>query len=155
MVTSSLSQQKRVGIFGGSVCDLEIYKKASEIGRLLAKNDVLIYCGGRGGVMEAVSKGASEDNGMVVGILPDSDCNSANSYITIPIATGAGDARNYMIANSIQGAIAIDGEYGTLTEIGHTLKQGKPVVGLETWGIKGVDVVKSPEEAVSRIMELI
>jgi len=92
---------------------------------------------------------------MVVGILPGSNCERMNRYVTIPVATGAGDARNNMIANSIHGAIAIDGEYGTLTEIGHTLRQGKPVVGLETWDIDGVDVANSPKEAVSKIMELV
>lgn len=149
------SQQIRIGVFGGSDCDIETYRKAREIGKLLAKEGVLVYCGGRGGVMEAACQGVFEENGMVVGILPGSNCEKMNRYVTIPVATGAGDARNNMIANSIHGAIAIDGEYGTLTEIGHTLRQGKPVVGLETWDIDGVDVANSPKEAVSKIMELV
>ena len=59
-----------------------------------------------------------------------------------------------MIANSVHGAIAIDGEYGTLSEIAHTLAQDKPVVTLVSWNIKGVNEVKTPEEAVTKIMEL-
>ncbi|MFQ6607891.1 MAG: TIGR00725 family protein, partial [Fidelibacterota bacterium] len=78
-----------------------------------------------------------------------------NDYLSVSVATGAGSARNTMIANSVQGAIAIDGSYGTLSEIGHTLRMGKPVVGLDTWDIEGVVAVESPEEAVIKIMELI
>ena len=149
------SRQIRIGVFGGSACNPETFNTAREVGRLLAEKGILIYCGGKGGVMEAVSKGASENRGTVVGILPDSDCEIANRYVTIPVATGAGDARNTMIANSIHGAIAIDGEYGTLSEIGHTLKQGKPVVGLDTWDIDGIYIAASPEESVLKILELI
>ena len=105
--------------------------------------------------MEAVSRGVSEESGTVVGILPEADAGSGNEFLTIPVSTGAGSARNVIIANSVQGAIAIDGSYGTLSEIGHTLRMSKPVVGLGTWDIEGVVDVADPEAAVNRIMELI
>lgn len=148
------SDQIRIAVFGGSECSRDIYAKARKVGRILAKKGVLVYCGGRTGVMEAVSRGVREEHGSVVGILPDENSDSANPYVDIPVATGAGSARNAMIVNSVHGAIAIDGHYGTLSEIGHALRAGKPVVGLETWDIKGVHPVKTPEESVEKILEL-
>ena len=153
--TGTLITALRIAIYGGADCSAEVYEQAREIGRLLARRGVIIYCGGLNGVMEAVSRGVSEESGTVVGILPEADAGSGNEFLTIPVATGAGSARNVMIANSVQGAIAIDGSYGTLSEIGHTLRMGKPVVGLGTWDIEGVVDVADPEAAVNRIMELI
>jgi|TARA_B100000315_G_C14590399_1_gene595441 hypothetical protein len=145
----------RIGVFGGSVCLDEIFKIAEKVGHLLAEKGAVVYCGGLSGVMEAVSKGVKKGDGTVIGILPGNDCDEANEYVTIPVATGIGKARNVVIVNSIQGAIAIDGQYGTLSEIAHTLNQDKPVVGIKTWDIKGVVNVDTPEEAVTKIMELI
>lgn len=150
-----MPEQKRIAVFGGSTCDAETAVLAERTGKLLANAGALVYCGGRGGVMEAVCKGVSEAGGSVVGILPNSDTSGANGYVTVPVATGAGQGRNVMIANSVHGAIAIDGAYGTLSEIAHTLAQEKPVVALESWDIKGVMEVSSPEEAVERILDLI
>ena len=145
----------RIGVYGGSDCSDEIYRMAEEVGSLLVENGAVVYCGGLTGVMDAVSKGVKNGDGTVVGILPGSECDEANEYVTIPVATGMGKARNVVIVNSIQGAIAIDGEYGTLSEIAHTLNQDKPVVGINTWDIKGVVPVETPQEAVTKIMELI
>ncbi len=148
--------QKRIAVFGGgSACDAETAEKAAEVGRFLAEEDVVVYCGGRKGVMEAVCRGVADAGGTVVGILPDDHCGNANGHVTIPVATGVGQARNVIIANSVHGAIAIAGQYGTLSEIAHTLGQGKPVVGLGSWEIKGVDRVATAEDAVTRILALI
>ena len=150
-----MTERKRIAVYGGSMCDMATYEMAEMTGKLLVNAGALVYCGGRGGVMEAVCRGVSEAGGSVVGILPDSDTSGINSYVEFPVATGAGQGRNVMIANSVHGAIAIDGAYGTLSEIAHTLAQKKPVVTLESWNIKGVKRVKTPEEAVTKIMELI
>jgi len=148
-------KKRRIAVFGGSQCTDDVLKTSFEVGRLLAKKDVIIYCGGRSGVMKSVSQGVSEAGGTVVGILPDNSCDSSNKYITIPVATGVGQGRNIIIANSVEGAIAINGAYGTLSEIAHTLSQGKPVVGLGTWDIKGVIQVITPKEAVETVLGLI
>ena len=145
----------RIGVYGGSECSDDVYKKAEKVGQLLAEKGAVVYCGGLSGVMEAVSKGVTNGDGTMIGILPGNDCDKANVYVTIPVATGTGKGRNVVIVNSIQGAIAIDGEYGTLSEIAHTLNQNKPVVGIKTWDIRGVQSVETPEEAVTKIIELI
>lgn len=128
---------------------------ARQVGRYLATEGVFVYCGGRGGVMEAVCRGVEDNSGISVGILPGCHGDAANRHVTVSVASGAGDARNNMIANSVHGAIAIGGEYGTLSEIALTLRQDKPVVGLGTWDIKGVEKASSPKEAVSKILDLI
>ncbi|MFH1561839.1 MAG: hypothetical protein ABIF11_00260 [Nitrospirota bacterium] len=68
-----------------------------------------------------------------IGILPGFDKANANSYIDIPIVTGLDHARNIIIVRSSQAVIAIEGSYGTLSEIAFCLKLGVPLIGLRTW----------------------
>ena len=107
--------------------------------------------------MEAACRGAKSGNGLTVGILPGDDCRAANPYVDIPIVTGMGYARNVIIARSAQAVIAIDGSYGTLSEIAHALQSGTPVIGLGTWSLSlhgkeddSVIPAWSPEEAVKK-----
>ena len=44
-----------------------------------------------------------------------------------------GYSRNVLVVKSAEAVIAIDGSYGTLSEIGHALQFRIPVVGLSTW----------------------
>ena len=83
--------------------------------------------------MEAVCRGAKLKGGLTVGILPGNDPEMANPWVDVAIATGVGQGRNAMVVQSAQAVIAIGGRYGTLSEIGHALKRGIPVVGLNTW----------------------
>jgi len=107
--------------------------RAEEIGRLIgAAGDVLI-CGGLSGVMEAACRGAKAAGGMTVGVLPGMDRAEANQFVDVAIATGLGEMRNVIIVMNADGVVAIGGGYGTLSEIGHALRAGKPVVGLGTW----------------------
>ncbi|MFC1944020.1 TIGR00725 family protein, partial [Chloroflexota bacterium] len=46
-----------------------------------------------------------------------------------------GYARNAVIIQSSQGVIAVDGGYGTLSEIALALASGIPVVGIGTWSL--------------------
>jgi len=121
---------------------------AHEVGRRLAEARAVILCGGLGGVMEAVSQGAAEAGGTVVGILPGADRSAGNPYLSLVIATGLGEARNAVLACAADGVIAIGGGWGTLSEIGLARKKGRPVVGLDTWELEGLRVADSAEEAV-------
>jgi hypothetical protein len=47
--------------------------------------------------------------------------------------------------------IAVDGRYGTLSEIGLALATSKKVVGINTWDIEGVISVGSVDEAMEEI----
>jgi len=130
---------------------------AEEVGRRLAAEGATLICGGLGGVMEAACRGAKSANGLTIGILPGDDRRAANRYVDIPIVTGMGYARNVMVARSAQAVIAIDGGYGTLSEMAHALQSGIPVIGLGTWSLslrgrqdKAVIPARSAEEAVRK-----
>lgn len=143
-----MRRKPRIGVIGGNRPEPTFRKMAYEVGRLIAENGAILVCGGLGGVMEAAALGAKQAGGITVGILPGNQPHEANPYIDLPVATGMGYSRNSLVAMNSDVLIAIDGEYGTLTEIAFGLIYGKKVVGLGTWEIKGVIAAKTPEEAV-------
>jgi uncharacterized protein (TIGR00725 family) len=119
------------------------------VGRLLARRGAVVVCGGLGGVMEAACRGASREGGTAVGILPGLDRGAANPFVSVAVATGLGEARNALVVRAADALIAVGGAYGTLSEIALALKAGKPVIGLGTWEIDGVERVEGPEAAVN------
>ncbi len=116
-----------IGVIGASQPSAEGLRMAEVVGREIASRGAVLVCGGLGGVMEAASKGAVEAGGDVMGILPGPDKASANPYVTLPVPTNMGHARNVIIAHTAEALIAVEGEYGTLSEIAISLKLGKPV----------------------------
>ncbi len=108
---------------------------AEAVGRELARRGVKVVCGGLTGIMEAVCRGAKEAGGVTIGILPGHSANDANEYVDIPIVTSMGYSRNVVVVHTGRAVIAIGGAYGTLSEIGHALGDGIPVVGLKTWNL--------------------
>ncbi|MGH2628650.1 MAG: TIGR00725 family protein [Anaerolineales bacterium] len=128
-----------IAVIGPAQASPEEAALAEEVGRLLAERGALLICGGRGGVMEAACRGAAGAGGLTVGILPGTDPGTANSFVRVPIATGLGEARNAVLVTAAAAVIAIGGGYGTLSEIGLALKQGRRVVGLKTWDARAAD----------------
>jgi len=143
-----LRKRKRVAVIGGSRPGRAALDQAFEVGRLIAARGALLVCGGLGGVMEAAARGARESDGFSLGILPGANPSEANPSIDIPIATGLGYTRNSLVVMNADVVIAVDGEYGTLSEIAYGLIYGKKVVGLGAWDIKGVLPARDPDEAV-------
>lgn len=148
-----------IAVIGGSSCSQEESDLAEEVGHLLAENGAIVVCGGRGGIMEAVCRGAFTAGGTTVGILPGYDVDGGNPYLTIAIPTGLGDARNMIIVLSSQAVIAISGSYGTLSEVGYALTFRKPIISLLSWSASKSDgtvadiiEVHSPAEAVERAL---
>jgi uncharacterized protein (TIGR00725 family) len=144
-----------IAVVGAGTCTPEEAAQAEEVGRLLAGRGAGLVCGGLGGVMEAACRGAKSAGGTTVGILPGPDHSEANPYVDIPLATGMGELRNFLVVRTAAAVIAVGGEFGTLSEIALALKLGKPVVGLGTWELsKGgklsdaIQTASSPEEAV-------
>jgi uncharacterized protein (TIGR00725 family) len=134
--------------------------QAEEVGQGLARRGHVLICGGRGGVMEAACRGARAEGGHTIGLLPGEDRAEANPYVEFPIVTGVGRARNLAIVLSSDALIAIDGAYGTLSEIAFAHQYGKPVVGLDTWSISLAAVedaallrASSPVEAVEMAVD--
>ncbi|MDH5509857.1 MAG: TIGR00725 family protein, partial [Nitrospinota bacterium] len=117
-----------IGVVGAGSCDEKIDRLAHRVGELIAKRGAAMVCGGLGGVMEAASRGAAENGGVTIGVLPGGGREDANPYINLPLVTDMGHARNVIIAHTAQALIAISGGYGSLSEISIGLKLGKPVI---------------------------
>lgn len=122
-----------VSVVGGDRAPAEALALAGEVGRELAIHGCALICGGRGGVMEAACRGARERGGHTIGILPTADRRGMNPYVEFPVVTGLGYARNAVVVLSGDAVIAVDGSYGTLSEIALALAYGKPVVSLASW----------------------
>ena len=151
-----------IAVIGGSDCSPQVARLAEEVGRQIARHGAILVCGGLEGVMEAACKGASSEDGLTIGILPTENRRTANPYVQIPIVTGIGYARNVAVVKSAQAVIAIDGSYGTLSEISHALQSRIPVIGLNTWSLSingqpddSIILADNPKDAVKRATELI
>ena len=150
-----------IAVIGDSSCSPEEAQLAETVGELLAQQHVTVICGGLGGVMEAVCRGAKSKGGLTVGILPGQDPCAANPWVDIPVVTGMGEARNVAVVKSAQAVIAVGGRYGTLSEIAYALKNGIPVIGLNTWSLSrngreddAIVRVRTAAEAVNKAISL-
>jgi hypothetical protein len=145
----------RVAVIGAGDCSAAEAALAEEVGRRLAAAGAVVLTGGRGGVMAAASRGAAQAGGLVVGILPGDDAGQANPWVSLPIVTGLGEARNAIMMRTAQAVIAVGGEYGTLSEIAFALKFGRPVVGLHTWRASGPNQTALPIKTVDSAAEAV
>ena len=135
---------------------------AEQVGRELALRGATVVCGGLSGIMEAVCRGAKAEGGMTIGILPGNTPGDANDFVDIPIVTGMRYSRNVIVVNTGRAVIAIGGAWGTLSEIGHALGDGIPVVGLKSWpltrngdgvSVEGAMVLAAdPKDAVDKAL---
>ncbi|OGS40896.1 MAG: TIGR00725 family protein [Euryarchaeota archaeon RBG_13_31_8] len=144
-------------------------KVAQEVGRLAAQHGFVLSCGGRGGIMEAACKGAKEEHGLTIGILPFTK-DEANDYIDIAIPTTIGNFRNFLVANSGDVIIAIGGRWGTLNEISISMIYKKSLILIKGTGgcvdeiingciMQNIEsdyfVVDSAEEAIKKVIEIL
>ncbi len=138
-----------IAVIGDSNPSADAARLAEEVGRLIAARGAVLVCGGLGGVMEAAARGAREAHGLTVGILPGYDASAANPFIEVAVCTGMGHARNAIIAASATALVALEGSFGTLSEIALGLKFGRRVVSLRRReNPPGVLETDDPEEAV-------
>ncbi|MEE9257376.1 MAG: TIGR00725 family protein [bacterium] len=139
----------RIAVVGDSDPSPETAQLAEAVGQRIASSGAVLVCGGLGGVMEAAGRGAKAAGGLTVGILPGYDPAAANPYIDLPICSGMGHARNAIIAATADALIALEGSYGTLSEMALGLKLGRRVVSLgRRENPPGVLDASDPDEAV-------
>ena len=157
-----INKKKVIAVIGGGECSAQEAELAEAVGHELARREVVLVCGGLGGVMEAACKGANDEGGVTIGILPGDNSRSANPYVQLPVVTGLGHARNVVVVKSAQAVIAVGGSYGTLSEIGHALQSGIPVIGLNTWALyrngqpdSSIVPAQNAAEAVDKALSLI
>jgi uncharacterized protein (TIGR00730 family) len=124
-----------VSVFGGAQpkSGSVAYQQAYELGRLLAEAGHAILSGGYVGTMEAVSKGASEAGGHVIGVTCDEierwRGSKANPWVKEERHFATMQERLNELVRACDAAIALPGGPGTLTEISLT------------WNLMIVDVI--------------
>jgi uncharacterized protein (TIGR00725 family) len=127
---------------------------AYAVAHALASAGMAIVCGGRGGVMAAASRGATEAGGVAVGLLPEEDTSAANEWLTVAIPTGMGEMRNALVARSGVCIVAVGGNMGTLSEMAMGLKWGKPVFVLHgDIALPGAVVARDVEHLLMLVLQ--
>ena len=144
-----------IAVIGAGSCSQEEGRHAYEVGKEIARRGAILVCGGLSGCMEFAAKGAKEEGGVTIGIIPTYDKSSASEYIDIVIATGMGHARNTIVVATADAAVAIGGNYGTLSEIALARKLGKPVVALGSWQFAGKWEIESGVYRASNAVEAV
>jgi len=144
---------------GATAIDLD---NAYELGRLIAKNSWVTLTGGLNtGIMDAANKGAKQEDGLTLGILPDSDRTAVSLYVDLPVFTDMGSGRNNINALTSDWVIACGMGPGTASEISLAIKAEKPVILLGS-GKEASDffaklskrevwIADNPEECISLI----
>jgi uncharacterized protein (TIGR00725 family) len=150
---------------GGEIVNVSDYEDARCLGGLIAKEGWILLNGGRAsGIMEASARGAKENGGLTIGILPGNDPRWASEYIDIPVLTGIGLARNYLNVLTSKVVVALPGKTGTISEIALALNIGKKVISLNfDLGIlfkkyeetEQLIYAKQPEEVISLIKKIL
>lgn len=142
-----------IGIIGASNASPLALELAREVGELIAESGAVLVCGGLGGVMQAASQGCCEAGGDVLGLLPGASAQEANRFVTLAVPTNMGHARNVIIAHTAEVLIAVEGEYGTLSEASIALKLGKRVLTLgDGLSLNGVEPMSSPRSVVDEAL---
>ncbi len=119
-----------VGVMGpGEGAREEDITCAEELGRLIAAQGWITLSGGRkAGVMDAVSRGAKQAGGIVIGVLPGETAEGASQYIDIAVVTGMGSGRNNINVLTSDVVIACGVGAGTASEAALAIKAQKKVV---------------------------
>lgn len=141
-----------IAVIGSGTADPTLDALAERVGALLAVASATVVCGGLGGVMAAVCRGAKTAGGRTVGILPGATADAGNPWLDLALPTGMGEARNVLVVRAGRAVIAIGGGFGTLSELAFARKLGTPVVGLRTWALDGVRPVDTPQAAVDQAL---
>jgi uncharacterized protein (TIGR00725 family) len=144
-----------VAVVGPGQASPDELHRAEEIGAGLAAAGAVVVTGGLGGVMEAACRGARSKHGHTLGILPGEDRGAANGWVEIAVTTGMGELRNGLVVRAADAVVAVGGGHGTLSEVALALKIGRPVVGLGTWDVHGIEHARTPADAVDRISTLL
>ncbi|GFK94505.1 Cytokinin riboside 5'-monophosphate phosphoribohydrolase [Fundidesulfovibrio magnetotacticus] len=148
--------KKRISVIGAGECGPDVEAVAHRLGTLIAQNGFDLLCGGRMGVQRAACRGAKEAGGFTIGLLPGLDFTQANEFVDVPVVTGLGHMRNFLVVKNGAAAVAVEGGAGTLSEIGLAMKSGIPVVAIGRWsGVDGVRAARDADEAMDIVLSLV
>jgi hypothetical protein len=153
-----------IGVLGSKNAKEKNLLIAEEVGSEIAKAGAVLICGGRGGIMRAAAKGCKESGGLSIGILPCLEKDECDTdYLDVALPTSMGYGRNIIIASAADVLIAVDGNYGTMSEVAFALNYGRKVIVIKGTGgtadylIDGpfdVTVAEDAKDAVKKALEL-
>jgi len=112
-----------ITVFGGSLPKVgsDVYQEAQRLGSLLGSEGYAVQTGGYIGTMEAVSRGASEAGGHVIGVTCDEIESwrpvAPNQWVMQEKRCPTLRERLYVLIDECDAALALPGGIGTLTEI--------------------------------------
>jgi len=129
-----MNKRFQIGIMGASEADATLQTLAEQAGRAVAAVGAALVTGGRGGIMEAASRGCAQAGGTVIAVTPYTDMYQVNQWVHYVIPTGMGWARNCISAISGDVIILIGGAAGTLSEAAFAWVYNRPVVALTQSG---------------------
>ncbi|MCF7919745.1 MAG: TIGR00725 family protein [Candidatus Cloacimonetes bacterium] len=146
-------RKKTISIIGSAEPGAESYKMAVKLGKELVDAGYRVATGGLQGIMKAAMEGAHQSKnyqeGDTIGIIPGTDINDANEFVDIVIPTGLGYARNLILVQTGAAVIAIEGSWGTLSEISLAAQQAKPIILMSGTG-GWVQYLSEREEMLTR-----
>lgn len=154
-----------IGVMGpGENATPDDNELAYDLGRAIAKEGWITLTGGRSfGVMDAALKGATEEGGLTIGILPGDNDKNSSQHAQIKIITSMGSGRNYISVLSSHLVVVLGMAAGTASEVALALKSRKKIILLnqdeitirffKNMGSYNVLVSKTVEETVKYIKD--
>jgi hypothetical protein len=128
------------------------YETACELGTALARAGFAVATGGYGGTMEAVSRGAREASGKVIGVTAEVFRSPANAWVEEEIRVPSWQDRLFKLVELGAGYVVLPGGTGTLVElavvwewINKGLLRVKPLVILGEFWLPVVTAIPAAE----------
>jgi uncharacterized protein (TIGR00725 family) len=140
-------RRSQVVVVGDSDAGPEQMRLAESVGALVGRLGLTLVTGGRGGVMEAASRGAAQAGAITVSIVPSASFDDANAWSSVVIPTGLGHARNAVTALAGDVVVVIGGGAGTLSEIAFAWIHGRPIFALGGSGGWAEACISRPPDA--------
>lgn len=155
-----------IGIMGATKATKEDLKNAYEIGKYCAKKGYATLTGGlKYGVMEEGLRGAKENNGLTIGIMPTDNKDEFSKYADIPVVTTMKAGRSYIEILTSDIIVACGVSAGTSSEISLAIKPNKKIIlvnGYEEANVfykklaaNQIFIAKDYSEAIQLIEELV
>jgi uncharacterized protein (TIGR00725 family) len=156
-----------VGVMGpGEGATPEENELAYELGAAIAKEGWTLLTGGRSfGVMESALKGASDNNGLTIGVLPTENTLGSSNHAQIKIVTGLGSARNSINVLSSHVLIVLGMAAGTASEVALAIKANKKIILLaqdeltiqffKKIGTYRISIASSVKEAIEKVKDFV
>ena len=150
-----------VSVFGTSRAGQgqPLYEQAAALGKVLAESGFTVACGGYGGTMEAVSRGASHAGGKVIGVTCSAfGRKGPNKWVTNEIRTANLTERLSKLIELADAYIVLQGGTGTLLELAEVWELSnkgfaeaeKPIIMMGEFWRPLVELIKADDKAAAQ-----